>query len=331
MAASGTSPVRFGIAGVGRHGVRYARHLHRGDIPGARISRVWRRNAEAGQAVAEEVGAIYSPTFEALIEADDVDAVIIAVPSGLHHRLALAVAALRKPLLLEKPLAKTTAEGRAIVEAFAEAAVPLSIGQTLRFDPLLEAGRTAAASLGRLVGCSFEQRLEPRGLAWEEDPTLAGGGVLAQTAIHAADALRFLTRPTHVEVVGGLLGRHHYPHHEDAGLVHLVLTGCPAAEGRAVFADLRVSKIGASRHHRYALFYERGGVELDFIERCLLVTEGRERRAVPVPEEPTVPQLTRAFVAFLTGGPNPVDPVDALASLAVIEDAYSAAQPVRPA
>lgn len=322
--------IRFGIAGVGRHGARYARHLHRGDVPGATVSRVWRRNAEKGERIAAEVEAEYRSSFEALIHDEDVDAVVMAVPSGLHEAFALKVAAAEKPLLIEKPLARNAAEGRAIIDAFAQSNLPLSVGQSLRFDPLIEAGRAAAARLGPLVGFGFEQRLEPRGLAWEEDPRLAGGGVLAQSAIHAVDALRFLTRATGVEVVAATTVRRAYPAHEDLGLVHLALSGCPAADGQTVYGDVRASKIGASRHHRFALFHRDGGVELDFIDRQLIVTEGRARTKHEVPEAPTVPMLTTAFVRFLRDdGPNPVDPEDALAALAVIEASYAAAGELR--
>ncbi len=322
--------IRFGIAGVGRHGSRYARHFARRDVPGATVRRVWRRDEALGQALAEELGVAYERRVEALFEADDVDAVILAVPSGLHHRLALKVASAGKPLLLEKPLARTTQEATEIIEAFETRKLPLTIGQTLRFDPLVTAGQRALADFGPLVGFGFEQRLEPRGLAWEEDPALAGGGVLAQTAIHTADALRFITRPESVEVIHTLTARLNYPAHEDLGLAQLALYGCPQADGRTVFGDLRVSKIGASRHHRYALFAQSGGVELDFIDRKVIMTEGRQRREELVPARPTVPALAAAFVDFLKGeGPNPVPPRDAFESLAVIERAYRASRGLR--
>ena len=322
--------IRFGIAGIGRHGARYAEHLRRGDVPGGRLQAVWRRDASAGRAFAEKVSATHCSTFEALVDDADVDAVVLAVPSGLHAALAPRVARAGKPLLIEKPLARNTGDGQRIIDHFETAGVPLTVAQTLRFDPLIHAGGRAAAALGGLVGFGFEQRLEPRGLAWEEDPALAGGGVLAQSAIHAVDALRVLTQPSRIEVVHALLARLHYAANEDLALVQLELTGCPAAPGQRVFGDIRASKIGSSRHHRFALFFERGGLELDFIARQLVQTEGRHRTVSEVPGSPTVPQITAAFVRFIKDGePNPVAPRDALQSLAVIEAAYGQAGTIR--
>ena len=323
-------PVRFGIAGVGRHGVRYARHLFRGDVPGARLTRVWRRDPEAGQAVAAEFGAEYCATFEHLVEDEAVDAVIMAVPSGLHARLAPKVGQANKPLLLEKPIARTTEEARSIIAAFDANQTPLTVAQTLRFDPLIEAGRKAAAELGTLVGFGFEQRIEPRRLPWEDDASVAGGGVLAQTAIHAVDALRFMTRPKSVQVVQATTAQVAYVANEDHGLLHLVLRDCPAAPDREILGDVRSSKIGASRHHRYSLFHDKGGVELDFIARTLVTTRGSDRTVEPIDAVATLPPLLQAFVSFVRGeGPNPITGDDALASLEVIEASYRAAGTAR--
>ena len=325
-AAQHPSAIRFGIAGVGRHGARYAKHLAEGDIPGARLQAIWRRDESAGRAMAARWSATYHPTLEGLLDDDDVEAVIMTVPSGLHRDWAPLVADRRKPLLLEKPIASSVAAGEEIIRAFERNDLPLTIAQTLRFDPLLNAARDAIAPLGRLVGFGFEQRLEPRGLPWEEDPVLAGGGVLAQTAIHAVDALRVLVGPTSVGVEHTRIGRMGYRANEDFATVILSLSGGLCPPDTSIVGNISTSKTGASRHHRYALFHREGGVEIDFIDRELIETTGRQRVRRNVPGQPTVPAVVSAFVRFLRGlAPNPVEPRDALASLRIIDDAYSAA------
>ena len=309
--------VRIGLAGLGRHGLRYAQHLAAGDVEGASLSRVYRRDEATGRAHAERLGAAYAPSIEALCAADDVDCVVAAVPAGVHAALARAVAKADKPLLLEKPLARTVAEGRAIVEAFEGR--PLMIAQTLRFDPLLAALAHASRdpSLGQIVGADFEQRLEPRGLPWEDDPLTSGGGVVMQTAIHTLDALRFTTG-TEPRVVSARFDRVHYENQEDHAVITLRLTGG--------LASVRVSKIGGFRRMRYALLHSGGAVEADFMARTLTIRRGRDDAVSRVEEVPTVVATLRAFVAHLQGGPNPVPGRDALASLALVEAAYRAAE-----
>ena len=51
------SDLRFGLIGTGRHGVRYANHLLRGDIPGATLAAIHRRDHAAGMKQALVTGA----------------------------------------------------------------------------------------------------------------------------------------------------------------------------------------------------------------------------------------------------------------------------------
>jgi predicted dehydrogenase len=311
-------PIRLGLIGLGRHGARYASHLANGDVPGAVLTAAWRRDAAAGAKQAEGASWRFEADLDLLLAAPDIDAYCLVVPAGEHCKLACKVAERRKPLLLEKPLARTMEEGRTIVEAFERAGAPLVIAQTLRFDPLTRLLAERSSRFGRLTGFGFEQRLENRGLAWEDDPQASGGGVLIQTAIHTIDALRLVTG-RELEVVAATTSRVHYRNNEDLALLHL--------RAGDVVGDLRVSKIGESRHMRFALYFENGGLEADFIERTLYETRGRVRSAEVVPEEPTVPALLRAFVDHVGGRrDNPVPGRDALESLRVALNAYASAE-----
>ncbi len=308
-------PLRIGLIGLGRHGARYASHLTAGDVPGALLSAAWRRDAREGAEQCRKLSCRFEPDLERLLAAADLDAFCLVVPAGEHRRLACKIAERGKPLLIEKPLARTVPEAVEIIGAFERARTPLVVGQTLRFDPLTRALRERSAQFGRLTGFGFEQRLENRGLAWEDEPKTSGGGVLIQTAIHTVDALRVITG-RELELLAATLGRVHYQNNEDVGLLHL--------RAGDVVGDLRVSKIGRSRHMRFALYFEDGGLEADYIERTLYETHGRDRSAVAVPEVPTVPLLLRAFAAHLRGEiENPVPPRDALESLRVIASAYN--------
>lgn len=307
-------PVRIGLIGLGRHGARYAEHLSRGEVNGAALAAAWRRDEAKGRAQCEAFGCRFESDVDRLIAADDVDALAVVVPVGEHVELACRIAEKQKPLLLEKPMSRTVREGDRICSAFEAAGAGLTIAQTLRFDPLTQALKQEAADMGRLTGFGFEQRLENRGLRWEDDPVASGGGVLIQTAIHTIDALRVVTNRA-LELVHATTARVHYEHNEDLALLTL------SAEG--VLGDVRASKIGRSRHMRFALYFEDGGLEADYIDRVLYVTRGRTRTARPVPPAATVPALLSSFVAHVRGeGANPVPARDALESLRVIEDAY---------
>jgi predicted dehydrogenase len=313
--------VRVGLVGLGRHGIRYARHLAEGAVPGAKLTRVWRRDRASGLAIASELGVAFADRLDAVIEASDVDAVISVVPVAMNVDVALAAARAKKPLLLEKPIARTMAEAARIVEAFKAAARPLMVAQTLRFDPLVGRLKARLGELGGLMGFSFEQRLEPRGLAWEDVPETSGGGVLMQTAIHTLDALRFITQSDRVRVVHAATARMHYKRNEDHALVGLELV---PASGKPVLGQVAVSKIGRSRHVRFTLFLESCALEADLVQRRLIEIRDREEQVTPVPEAPTVVLATRAFIEVVArGAKNPIPGEDAVRSLALVEAAYA--------
>jgi predicted dehydrogenase len=307
----------IGLLGLGRHGRRYAAHLLAGDIPGVRLACFWRRDRAQAAADAAVLGVRAEPTVESLIEARDVDAVAAVVPAALHPEIAERCAALGRPLLLEKPLAVSIEAGRRITSAAER--TPVMIAHTLRFDPLLARLLAERPRFGRLVGFGFEQRLEPRGLAWELDPTLAGGGVLIQTGIHTVDALRVLTRAEAVRVLWARLDHLRGAATEDQAQLALEVRG---PEG-TVIGDLRCSKISGSRQHRFNLLFEDGALEADFVARAIIETRGRTQQHTSVPEAPTIAAALATFARWLAGpkAPSPVPATEALAALEVVAEA----------
>ncbi|MFO0728317.1 MAG: Gfo/Idh/MocA family oxidoreductase [Myxococcota bacterium] len=301
-----------GLIGLGRHGRRYAEHLVRGDVPGARLAGFWRRDTEAAKTDQEALGVPSRTQVEDLI--GSVDALVIVVPAAQHLPLAGLASAAGKPALIEKPLAPSAADADALLRLPGR----FMVSQTLRFDPLVLALREAYQSgrFGPAVGFELVQRLEPRGLAWEDDPAIAGGGVLIQTGIHGLDALRFIFGAPRIEVEAATLRAVRGRRTEDHALLHLSVGG--------VVGQLATSKIGRSRHHRFSVFFEGGGLEADFIARTLTTVEGRSQSKIEVPEAPTVVRSLSAFCAWIRGeiADCPVSVAEAHASLLPIFEAY---------
>lgn len=321
-----TTSIGIGLLGLGLHGTRYARHIVAGDVPGAHLAAVWRRDRERGRQDADDYGARFVEDMDALIRDDDVDAIIAAVPAGLHPEIAARTAAAKKPLLCEKPLGRTSAEASDIVQRFADADVLLTVAQTLRFDPLVVALRERIDALEGLTGFCFEQRIEPRGLGWEDRPEDSGGGVLIQTGIHTLDALRVITRPHALHVRAATLDRHVFRHVEDHALLTVELEAPATSKLSRVVGQVATSKIGGSRHMRFALYGEAGGLEADFIGRTLTTVRGREQHVESMKERPTVAAIASAFVRAIRGeGPNPVPGNEGLLAVRAVEDAYRAA------
>lgn len=89
----------------------------------------------------------------------DVDAVVVATPPSRHHAMALAALEAGKHVWVEKPLALTAAEGRALVEAAQKARTTLFVDETFLYDPLIEEMRRHIenGALGQVYHLSFER------------------------------------------------------------------------------------------------------------------------------------------------------------------------------
>jgi len=74
-------------------------------------------------------------TFASLAAAlDDVDAVVVATPPSTHVELALAALAADKHVLVEKPMATSTADARRLVDAAAGTSLTLMVGHTFEYN-----------------------------------------------------------------------------------------------------------------------------------------------------------------------------------------------------
>lgn len=77
-------------------------------------------------------------SVERLLTRDDIDAVAIATPAASHAPLALAAFDAGKHVLVEKPLAPTTAEAAAMIEAGEAAGLTLMVDHTYCYTPAVE-------------------------------------------------------------------------------------------------------------------------------------------------------------------------------------------------
>src|SRR5690606_26000691 len=99
--------------------------------------------ADAGggraESVANRSGARWSADAAALLADPEVAVVAIRTPPATHAELILAaVAAGKRAIFCEKPLATTTAELEAVIAACTGAGVALAVGTNHMFDPAWE-------------------------------------------------------------------------------------------------------------------------------------------------------------------------------------------------
>jgi len=142
---------------------------------------------------------------DAIIGADDVDAVYIATLTDTHCQYTLRCAAAGKPVYVEKPMAMNHAECLDMIAACRAAGVPLWVGYYRRALPRFLAVRDLIAdgAIGeiRTVVSRHFQRPPPTdqfaggAVPWRVNPELSGGGFFFEGACHTFDFLDFLLGP----------------------------------------------------------------------------------------------------------------------------------------
>ena len=125
------------IAVVGANGAFGMKHLDGlANIEDAVVTVVSATSMEKAEAVAAQYGIAHAVVgLDAVLERDDVDAVILATPTGLHAAQTQAVLAAGKHVQVEIPVADSWAGAEATL-AVAEASDRIAmVGHTRRFNP----------------------------------------------------------------------------------------------------------------------------------------------------------------------------------------------------
>lgn len=124
--------IRIGVIGAGHMGKNHVRNL----AEDKRFSFIG--IYDANLEVAKEVSSMYGGGVFYKIEdlLQEVDAVVVAVPSSLHKEIGLKVANSNVHALIEKPLALNSVDAKELKDAFENKNLKLAVGHIERFNPV---------------------------------------------------------------------------------------------------------------------------------------------------------------------------------------------------
>ena len=123
----------FAVIGTGTWGGLHCRVY--ASTPGARLAAVADSDFARAKSVAESFGARAYGDYRELLTDPEVKAVSITTPDFAHAEIAVAAAEAGKHILVEKPLATTTADCRRIIEAAKRSGVKLMVDFHNRWSP----------------------------------------------------------------------------------------------------------------------------------------------------------------------------------------------------
>jgi len=212
------SSVNVAVVGLGFMGLTHIKSWRQ--IPQARITAVCDAvrlpvdgvlagvsgNITGSDAIKLEPDVKVYRDFAAVLTDPNVDLVDLCVPTPLHPAQSIAALKAGKHVICEKPLARTSAQAREIVEATRSAKGFFMPAMCMRFWPGWAWLKQAISqkTYGKTLAARFRRVSEPPG--WSRDSYFKGdqsGGALLDLHVHDTDFVQFLFgRPTRVFAQG---------------------------------------------------------------------------------------------------------------------------------
>ncbi len=173
----------IGVGAMGQHHARVYTQIAQTQLVGI---------ADADVGTAERIAMPYSvpayTDYQALLEKERPDIVSVAVPTRYHKEVAERAMEAGAHVLVEKPIAATVEQGKALIQSARALDRYLMVGHIVRFSPVIQAlkAHLDAGELGRIfqIGC---RRVGPF------PARVRDVGVVVDLAPHDLDVMRFIS------------------------------------------------------------------------------------------------------------------------------------------
>jgi predicted dehydrogenase len=309
-------PVRVGCLGMGWWSDVLADVVTRSGA--IRIVACYTRSDQKREAFAAKYGCRPAPTYEAMLEDPDVEAVINTTPNNAHLETTRAAARAGKHVFLDKPIANTVADARALTDACRAAGVVLALGYQRRRESHFRWIRAQIdrGMFGTLVNAEANISRDRLGqidlTSWRYTAAGMPGGVMLQIGIHYTDVLEYLMGP--ITAVSGRLAQLVLPG-DNPDVASLMLEHESGA-----LSTLNASYASASEYYLLNVYGKQATAYYD-LHQGLRVLERGAKGARPVAcaaSDPIALELDEFAAAVRGRGEPEMNGEKGTASLAVI-------------
>lgn len=163
------------------------------------------RSAEKRKAFASKYGCRAASSYDEILSDRNVEAIVNTTPNPVHRETTIAAAKAGKHVFLDKPIANTIADARAITEACRKSKVVLALGYQRRRESQFRWIKERIEDFGKLVNAEANISRDRLGKidlsSWRYTAEGMPGGVMLQIGIHYTDVLEYLLGP--VQAVSG--------------------------------------------------------------------------------------------------------------------------------
>jgi myo-inositol 2-dehydrogenase / D-chiro-inositol 1-dehydrogenase len=210
-----SNSVRYGIVGCGMMGQEHLRNIAL--LPGASVTRIFEPDDGMAQgSLALAPGAHRVGSLAEVVQAPDVDCLLIASPNFRHAEQLRAIAALRPlPILLEKPACTSLEDVRALAELGRHYGAPIWVAMEYRYMPpvtRLAEEVHGAINTGPMTMLAIREHRFPFLVKvgdWNRFNHYTGG-TLVEKCCHFFDLMRHLTRSEPLRVFASASVAHNH-------------------------------------------------------------------------------------------------------------------------
>jgi len=262
---------------------------------------------------------VLSPQYRTILSDDSIDGIINTTPNHVHLETTKAAAEAGKHVFLDKPIANTIGDARAITKVCRDAGIVLGVGYQRRREPHFRwiKEKIDSGAFGKLVQAEAnisrdrEGQFEPG--HWRFTAEGMPGGVMLQIGLHYIDVLIMLMGP--VRSVSGMASQLVLPgDNPDVG------TYLMTHENGAI-SSLSTSYASASEYYLMNIYGKQMSAYYNLFDglRCLKRGEDRQEPVEVGKVDTLAEQLIEWADAAQGEGTPEVGGVGATESLAVVK------------
>ena len=283
-----------------------------------KIAACFSRSRDKREAFARKYACTAASSYEEILGDRRIEAIINTTPNSAHLETTYAAAAAGKHVFLDKPIANTIDDARAITAACRKAKVVLALGYQRRKEAQFRwiKDKIDAGVFGKLVNAEANISRDRLGKidlnSWRYTAAGMPGGVMLQIGIHYADVLEYLVGP--IKAVSGRSARLVLPG-DNPDVASLLLE-----HDNGALSTLNASYASASEHYVMNIYGKEATACYDLHHGLTLLkrSDGKFNSIEIQKNDPIVEELEE-FAAAARGEAQPeMSGERATASLAVI-------------
>ena len=312
----GIAPLRVACIGMGWWSDVLADAIQRSGK--LEVAACYTRSPDKRTAFAAKYGCRPVASYEAILADPEIEAIVNTTPNDAHLATTSAAAAAGKHVFLDKPIANTVSDGRAITAVCAKAGIVLALGYQRRRESQFRwlRGQIDDGVFGKLVNAEANISRDRLGKidlsSWRYQAAGMPGGVMLQIGIHYADVLDYLLGP--ITAVSGQLARLVLPG-DNPDVASLILEHESGA-----LSTLNASYASASEYYLMNIYGKEATAYYDMHNGLRLLRRGSDRPvSIQCDPNDTIVEQLEEFAAAVRGHGKPEVGGDyGTASLAVI-------------